>query len=147
MGRRELREQIFKLLFRVEFNAPEEMPQQRDFFTEQLKLPPEEDGMAARDRDIVYITEKYQRIREVLPQIDSMLNERAEGWSTSRMGKVDVTLLRLGVYEILFDKDVPDSVAINEAVELAKKYGQDNSSAFVNAVLAKFLRPADGDRQ
>lgn len=147
MGRRELREQIFKLLFRVEFNAPEEMPQQRDLFTEQLKLPPEEDGMAAKDRDIVYITEKYQRIREVLPQIDSMLNERAEGWSTSRMGKVDVTLLRLGVYEILFDQDVPDSVAINEAVELAKKYGQDNSSAFVNAVLAKFLRPADGDRQ
>lgn len=63
------------------------------------------------------------------------------------MGKVDVTLLRLGVYEILFDKDVPDSVAINEAVELAKKYGQDNSSAFVNAVLAKFLCPVDGDKQ
>lgn len=147
MGRREQREQIFKLLFRVEFNAPEEMPQQRDLFMEQLKLPPEEDGMAARNRDIVYITEKYQRIQDMLPQIDSMLNERAEGWSTSRMGKVDVALLRLGVYEILFDKDVPDSVAINEAVELAKKYGQDNSSAFVNAVLAKFLRPAEGDRQ
>lgn len=79
MGRRELREQIFKLLFRVEFNAPEEMPQQRDLFTEQLKLPPAEDGMAARNRDIVYITEKYQRIQDMLPQIDSMLNERAEG--------------------------------------------------------------------
>lgn len=147
MGRREQREQIFKLLFRVEFNAPEEMPQQRDLFVEQIKLPKEEDGLAAGDRDIVYITEKYGRIQEVLPQIDDMINEKAKGWSTSRMGKVEVTVLRLGIYEILYDKDVPGSVAINEAVELAKKYGQDNSGAFVNAVLAKFLRPADGEKQ
>ena len=62
------------------------------------------------------------------------------------MGKVELTLLRLGVYEIMYDEDVPDSVAINEAVELAKKYGQDNSGAFVNAVLAKFLRPQQGER-
>lgn len=147
MGRREQREQIFKLLFRVEFNAPEEMPQQRDLFVEQIKLPKEEDGLAAGDRDIVYITEKYGRIQEVLPQIDDLINEKAKGWSTSRMGKVEVTVLRLGIYEILYDKDVPGSVAINEAVELAKKYGQDNSGAFVNAVLAKFLRPADGEKQ
>ena len=63
------------------------------------------------------------------------------------MGNVEVTLLRLGAYEILYDQDVPDSVAINEAVELAKRYGQDNSGAFVNAVLAKFLPPADGEKQ
>ena len=147
MGRREQREQIFKLLFRVEFNAPEEMTQQRDLFLEQIKLPTQEEGMAAKEKDIVYISEKFAQIQDRLPQIDGMINDKAEGWSVSRMGKVEVTLLRLGAYEILYDQDVPDSVAINEAVELAKKYGQDNSGAFVNAVLAKFLHPSDGEKQ
>ena len=147
MGRREQREQIFRLLFRVEFNAPEEMPQQRDFFLDEIKLPAEEEGLAPKDRDIAYITEKYGQIQEKLPQIDQMIDEKAQGWSVSRMGKVELTLLRLGVYEILFDQNVPDSVAINEAVELAKKYGQDNAGAFVNAVLAKFLRPEQGEKK
>jgi len=147
MGRREQREQIFRLLFRVEFNAPEEMPQQRDLFLDEIKLPKEEEGLAARERDIAYISEKYGRIQEKLPQIDQMIDEKAQGWSVSRMGKVELTLLRLGVYEILYDRDVPGSVAINEAVELAKTYGQDNSGAFVNAVLAKFLRPGQGEKQ
>lgn len=147
MGRREQREQIFRLLFRVEFNAPEEMPQQRDLFLDEIKQPIEEEGLAARDRDIAYIKEKYGRIQEKLPQIDQMIDEKAQGWSVSRMGKVELTLLRLGIYEILYDQDVPDSVAINEAVELAKRYGQDNSGAFVNAVLAKFLRPEQEEKQ
>lgn len=147
MGRREQREQIFKLLFRIEFNAPEEMPQQRDLFLEQIKLPTEEEGMSAKEKDIAYISDKFSQIQNKLPQIDGMINDKAKGWSVSRMGKVEVTLIRLGAYEILYDQDVPDSVAINEAVELAKKYGQDNSSAFVNAVLAKFLHPADGEKQ
>lgn len=103
--------------------------------------------MAAKDRDIAYITEKYGQIQEKLPQIDQMIDEKTQGWSVSRMGKVELTLLRLGVYEILFDQNVPDSVAINEAVELAKKYGQDNAGAFVNAVLAKFLRPEQGEKK
>lgn len=69
-----------------------------------------------------------------------MLNEKAEGWNTGRMGKVELTLLRLGIYEILFDETVPAGVAINEAVELAKKYGQETSGGFVNAILAKFVK-------
>ena len=140
MGRREQREQIFRLLFRVEFNAPEEMPQQRDFFLDEIKLPAEEEGLAAKDRDIAYITEKYGQIQEKLPQIDQMIDEKAQGWSVSRMGKVELTLLRLGVYEILFDQNVPDSVAINEAVELAKRYGNDDDFSFVNGVLGAYVR-------
>ena len=66
-----------------------------------------------------------------------MINEAATGWKTSRMGKVDLTLLRLAVYEIKFEEDIPTKVAINEAVELAKRYGTDSSPAFVNGVLAK----------
>ena len=147
MGRREQREQIFKLLFRVEFNELEEMPQQRDLFLDEIKLPVEEDGLAAREKDLSYIAEKYGRGPEKLSEIDRLINEKTEGWSLGRMGKVEVTLLRLGAYEILFDQDVPDSVAINEAVELAKRYGQDNSGSFVNAVLAKFLSPGQGEKQ
>lgn len=130
MSRRELREQIFKLLFRVEFNKLEDMPEQELLFFE-------EEG-AAQEEDAAYVSDKYHKIREKLTQIDTLLNEKAEGWDTTRMSKVDLTILRLAVYEIMYDESVPTGVAINEAVELAKKFGQDASSGFVNGILAKF---------
>ncbi len=130
MSRRELREQIFKLLFRVEFNSAEEMPEQERLFFD--------DEEAAKEKDAEYVSEKYQKIQEKLPQIDEMINEKAEKWDTARMSKVDLTILRLAVYEIMFDDSVPTGVAINEAVELAKKFGQDASFSFVNGILAKF---------
>lgn len=130
MSRRELREQIFKLLFRVEFNRMEDMPEQERLFFE--------DEDAAQEKDAVYVSEKFRKIFEKLPEIDSQLDEKAEGWNITRMGKVDLTILRLAVYEICYDEDVPTGVAINEAVELAKKFGQDASSGFVNGILAKF---------
>lgn len=130
MSRRELREQIFKLLFRVEFNSPEDMQEQEKLFFE--------DEEAAQDKDADYIADKYGKIESRLAEIDALINEKAEGWDTTRMSKVDLTILRLAVYEILFDETVPTGVAINEAVELAKKFGQDASSGFVNGVLAKF---------
>lgn len=130
MSRRELREQIFKLLFRVEFNSLEEMPEQEKLFFE--------DTCEADTEDEAYISSKYQKVVEKLDTIDNMLNEKAENWNTSRMGKVDLTILRLAVYEIAYDEEVPTGVAINEAVELAKKFGQDASSSFVNGILARF---------
>ena len=130
MSRRELREQIFKLLFRVEFNSLEDMPEQERLFFE--------DDDAARDDDAGYISDKYHMIQQKLPEIDRQLNERTEGWDTTRMSKVDLTILRLAVYEINYDDSIPTGVAINEAVELAKKFGQDASSGFVNGILAKF---------
>lgn len=130
MSRRELREQIFKLLFRVEFNSLEDMPEQEALFFEQ------EDAAQGEDAD--YISDKYNKICQVLSEIDGLLNEKAEGWNTARMSKVDLTILRLAVYEIKYDDTVPVSVAINEAVELAKKFGQNASSGFVNGILAKF---------
>ncbi|MCH5248636.1 MAG: transcription antitermination factor NusB [Lachnospiraceae bacterium] len=130
MSRRELREQIFKLLFRIEFNTLEEMTLQQKLFFE--------DDCAADAKDTEYISSKYQKIVDKLETIDSMLNEKAENWDTARMGKVDLTILRLAVYEINYDEDVPTGVAINEAVELAKKFGQDASPSFINGILAKF---------
>lgn len=131
MSRRELREQIFKLLFRIEFNSKEEMQEQTEFFFE-------EEENQADTGDTAYITRKLNGILEKLSEIDRVLNEKVQGWNTERMGKVDLTILRLAVYEILFDDTIPVGVAINEAVELAKKFGQDSSSSFVNGVLAKF---------
>lgn len=130
MSRRELREQIFKLLFRIEFNTLEEMPEQEKLFFE--------DDCIADAADTEYISSKYQKIVEKLESIDNMLNEKAQNWDTGRMGKVDLTILRLAVYEITYDEEVPTGVAINEAVELAKKFGQDASYGFVNGILAKF---------
>ena len=131
MGRRELREQIFKLLFRIEFNEKNEMPEQEELFFQ-------EEENAASEKDEQYILKKYQDIVSKVDVIDEMINETAKGWETSRMGKVDLTLIRLAVYEIKYDDEIPTGVAINEAVELAKKFGQDNSPSFINGILDKF---------
>ncbi len=133
MGRHELREQIFRLLFQAEFHGKEELPEQARLFFEDEEF----EGLLEKDRE--YISQKVDKVVGKLPKIDAMLNERAKGWSTMRMGKVELAILRLGVYEILFDEDVPNGVAINEAVELAKEYGQEASGGFVNAILAKFV--------
>ena len=131
MSRRELREQIFKLLFRVEFNEKDEMPEQKDLFFEEHEF-------SYNEKDQAYISDKTSDIIAKLDEIDSMINTEAKGWNTERMGKVDLTILRLAIFEIKFDEDVPTGVAINEAVEIAKKFGQDESASFVNGVLAKF---------
>lgn len=131
MSRRQLREQIFKLLFRIEFNDEADMPQQVALFLEQ------EEPLEDSDRE--EITQKYEKILKRREELDAMLEEKATGWNVSRMGKVDLTILRLALFEILYDDKVPTSVAINEAVELAKKFGQTESASFVNGVLAKFV--------
>ncbi|MBP3352285.1 MAG: transcription antitermination factor NusB [Lachnospiraceae bacterium] len=133
MGRHEQREQLFKLLFRVEFNSPDEMP-------EQVKLFFQDDEIQYTEVAMESIQSKFAGIQEKLSEIDGMLNEKAEGWNVARMGKVELTVLRIAVYEMLFDEDIPDTVAINEAIEIAKKYGQAASGSFVNAVLAKFVK-------
>ena len=131
MTRRNLRIQIFKLLFRVEFNQPEEMSEQMAlFFNTEETI--DEEAQAE-------IQEKYEAIEGKLSELDRMLNEKATGWTTTRMGKVDLAILRLALYEILYDDKVTASVAINEAVEIAKKFGQDESPSFINGILAKFV--------
>lgn len=129
MKRRELREHIFELLFRIEFNSVEEMPEQIRMFFESLG--------EVEPKDQAYIEQKYAHIMEKLPEIDKTLEETAEGWKVSRMGKTDLTILRLAVYEMEYDEDVPVGVAVNEAVELSKKFGGDESPAFVNGILGK----------
>lgn len=129
MTRREQREEVFKMLFRVEFHNIEEMPEQMGLYEEAEKV--------CNKKEEEYISGKFQNIVEKLEEIDAAVNEVSEGWKTRRMGKVDLTLIRLAVYEMKYEEDIPVKVAINEAVELAKKYGTEDSPAFVNGVLAK----------
>lgn len=132
MGRREQRESIFQLLFMSEFNNTEEMAEQEELYLEGIEN--------LKGKDESYIQGKFNNIREKLPEIDKILNETSKGWKTSRMGKVDLSILRLAAYEVLYDEDVPTSVAINEAVELAKKFGGDDSPSFINGILGKMVK-------
>lgn len=155
MKRTEIREQIFKLLFRKEFNEESEMPEQVRLFFEYpssfeevaYKQGEDEDNteiitettvkdILIKDKDQEYINNKYDSIIEKLPEIDEIINKTAKGWTVERLGKVDLTVLRLAIYEMKFDDDIPVSVAIDEAVELAKKFGQDESGSFINGVLS-----------
>lgn len=129
MGRREQREHIFKLLFMTQFNAEGDMPEQLSLYFESLG------ELSEKDQET--IQEKYDLILEQLEEIDRQLNEYSFGWKTARMNRVDLTALRLAVYEMKYDEDVPVGVAINEAVELAKKFGGEDSGSFVNGVLGK----------
>ena len=92
-----------------------------------------------KEEDIAYINNKCSDIIAKIAEIDEAINAATTGWKTTRMGKVDLSIIRLAVYEIKYEEDVPAKVAINEAVELAKLYGTDNSASFVNGVLAKFV--------
>ena len=130
MTRRQLRENVFKMLFRVEFHDDKELPEQLILFEDELE-PISED-------EKIYMTNKYKAIYAHIEELDAAINEVSKGWKTIRMGKVDLTLIRLAVYEIRFEEEIPVKVSINEAVELAKKYGTDDSPAFVNGILAKF---------
>ena len=132
MSRSELREHIFRMLFRVEFVSEEEMKEQEALYFELLE--------EVSEKDQAYISGKYNAILEKLEEIDNVLNELSTGWKTSRMNRVDLTVLRLATYEIKWDEDVPTSVALNEAVELAKKYSSDSGPAFINGVLAKVAK-------
>lgn len=132
MTRRRLREHVFMMLFRTEFYEMEELSGQDELYMEELN--------DAKEEERADINNKVSSIRGRLSEIDGMISEKASGWSINRIGKVELTILRLAVYEMLFDEMIPESVAINEAVELAKKFGGDDSSSFINGVLSKFTK-------
>jgi N utilization substance protein B len=128
MTRREVREQVFKIVFQKEFHTAADLEEQAKIYIEENEI----EGPDAEE-----ILEKCLKIFDKIEELDVDINERTDNWKTTRMSKVDLSLIRLALYEMRYD-DIPKGVAINEAVELAKKYGTDSSSSFVNGVLAKF---------
>lgn len=147
MTRRELREHCFKMLFCADFYPAEETKEQLEYYFEvsgEDETTPE--GVLNilhqaqfDEKDRQYLLQKAEAVTEKLPQLDARINEVAQGWKTKRMGKVDLTILRLALFEMAYDQEIPEKVAINEAVELAKKFGQKESQAFINGVLAKLV--------
>ena len=131
MRRSEIREHVFKLLFRVEFHDAAELSEQDKLYFEPLELTPEHRKL---------ISDRTRLIEDKLPEIDKKIEELSVGWKKERIGKVELTILRLAIYEALYDDDVPAGVAINEAIELAKKYGGDDSPSFVNGILGKLTK-------
>ena len=132
MSRTELREHIFRMLFRTEFNDEIEMKEQEELYFELSN--------EITESEQAYILDKYRAITEKQEEIDALLNELSEGWKTGRMNRVDLTILRLATYELKWDEDIPTGVAINEAVELAKKYSSNEGPSFVNGILAKVAK-------
>ncbi len=160
MTRRQIREQIFQLLFSAAFFSKEELESQLALNMRELCAVSEASGEdvdepsgvcpdaeasagacavadAASDADMAYIASKTRDIVSRLDEIDAQINDFTEGWKTTRMGKTELAILRLAVYEMKYEEEIPVSVAINEAVELAKIYGSERGASFVNGVLAK----------
>ena len=130
LSRRAVREYVFKMLYFRDFYREEEYAlQQRNFAeAEELDSPEREE-----------IIEKAGKICEAVPELDAMIDAVSENWRTGRMGKVELAILRLALYEIRREEEVPVKVSINEAVELAKLYGDESSPAFVNGILRDCL--------
>lgn len=133
MTRREIREQVFILLFISGFYSEEEREEQLSLYLNSLE--------ELDDADRAVIRQKTCHVLEKTDEIDALVGQASEGWRISRMSRTDLCLLRLAVYEMKWDEKVPVGVAINEAVELAKQYGgADSSASFVNGILGKIAR-------
>lgn len=132
MNRREVREHLFRMLFLKEFHTEEDLEEQINLYYEWIE------DFEQKQKELTYLTDKYKKILEKLENIDIEIEEVSKGWKLNRMAKVDLSILRLAVFEIQYDEEIPTKVAINEAVEIAKKFGGENSSRFINGILAKF---------
>ncbi len=146
-SRRELqtqkRECVFQQLFLGEFYGTGEKSPHLALFLDDSDLLDELElnrieAMPEEERAL--LKARCEAVLEKLPELDALINEVSEGWKTSRMSRVDLSIIRLALYEMEFDDEVPLKVAINEAVELAKKYGGDDSPSFVNAILGKLAQ-------
>ena len=149
MTRRTLREHLFQLIYLGGFNSGEEMPEQVSFYLDEAEQEIEEgdreEQMTEKDRDFLKL--RWAAVTSKITEIDDILNHTAKGWKTSRFPSCDLAILRLAVYEMLFDDSIPVGVAINEAVELGKKYGGGDSPSFINGVLGHIARSrVDGDK-
>ncbi len=150
MNRKSEREFTFKLLFMSDFYDKKELKDELLLYFD-APFPFEESSEKNEDinelsslkenlsdDDRRRIVARYVEIIDKFDEIDKKISEVSKGWTIDRIGKVELAILRLAVYEILYDEGIPTSVSINEAVELAKKFGPQDSYSFVNGILARF---------
>ena len=123
------REVVLQVLFEDDLNPQHSIVASDEFLRRRLN----------NDADLVRFAHSLVAgVRKNRSELDSMLSERAKNWSLRRMAATDRNVLRLGAYEILY-MDTPDRVAVNEAVDLARRYGSQQSPQFVNGILDRFL--------
>ena len=133
INRKKAREDAFLLLFENSFNSYS--------LDEILKLKSEiEDKENKNERIEEFTKELFEGVKEHQEKIDILINEHSKAWSKDRISKIAMTILRLSIFEILFREDIPSGVSINEAVELAKKYGSSEEPGFINGILGTISR-------
>lgn len=141
MTRREIRETVFKILFSLEFNDISEIREEAELELEHASLYDEDDNkmdaVAMTEEEKAYVIDRVEAVVAHITEIDETIGGISQGWKLGRIGKAELAILRLAVYEIKFDEDIPVKVAINEAVELAKTYCDVEAKSFINALLAK----------
>lgn len=133
MGRRDSREFAFKILYQADIqkcNAAELL----NAFFEENNLP---------ENDKKYIEQIAKGVDENIAVIDETLSKSLKGWALNRISKIDKAAMRVAIYEMMFKDDVPDSIAIYEAVELVKKYNTESAGGFVNGTLRSISRKKD----
>ena len=136
LSRREARKEIVGLLFETEFKKEEGAQEIFALAVEDRELPEDE-----------YIKKAYLGICERLADIDSLINKHSRGWKTQRMTRVSLSVLRLCVYEMLYEEEIPYAVSINEAVELAKLFDDDKAKSFINGILNSVKNELEGDKE
>ena len=135
MERTAIRDQAFKLLYSIEIQKDEELDELISLYIENNEI--------TNKNAIEYIKDAVLGIKNNIENIDIKIKENLKtGWKIERISKIDLSILRLAIYEIIY-KEVPFKVAINEAVELAKKYGEENSPKFVNGILASVVKASN----
>lgn len=132
MSRREARDTAFKLVFEIPFHGCN-YKDRIDFFIDNLDVE-------LSDSDKEYVRKSVEICFENLEHIDAKIAPLLKKWTISRIPKVSLSALRLGVAEMLYFDEIPYQVSINEAIELAKQYGDDDAPAFVNGVLDKIAK-------
>ena len=144
MTKRKERENVFRMLFKAGFVPPEEMAESVDISLESMREEPDEeeflflhDSEPLDEAEEARIRAKVGAVVAMLDEIDAKIDRAATGWSVDRIGKAELAILRLAVYEMYHDDEVPFKVAINEAIELSKIYCGDEARSFVNGILGK----------
>lgn len=134
--RREARELVVGLLFEIEFKTDEDVLEIYNLSVEDRDIPEDD-----------YIKRAYFGVCEHREQIDELIGNNARGWKVSRISKLSRSILRLSVYEMLFEEKIPKSVSINEAVELTKKFDDPKAKAFVNGILNSVKNELEGNSE
>lgn len=131
MNRTEIREATFKILYSNEI--------QKDVDEEQIDIYLDENNISNKT-EIEYVKNTFKGILENISEIEQLVKDNLkENWSIERISKIDLAILKIAIYEMIYT-NIPYKVVINEAVELAKKYGEDNSKSFINGVLASIVK-------